>query len=72
MNKSNDDTTTNKTKAIIKNQKNKNMSRTNTKMTQCTLDSSTLDREIKTKEPVHRKSKVVTIKLIKTKVYVRD
>ena len=72
MNKPNNDTTTDKTKAIIKTQKNKNMSRTNTNVTQCTLDSSTIDRERKTTKPVHRKAKVVSMKRIKTKVYVRD
>ena len=48
------------------------MSRTNTKISKCTLDSRTLDHKAKTKEPVHRKAKVVSMKRFKTKVYVRD
>ena len=71
MNKSNDDTITNKIEAIIKIQKKKRP-RTNIKISQCTLYSSTLDQETKTKEPVHIKAKVVSMKRIKTKVYVRD
>ena len=42
------------------------------RMYQYPLDSSTLDQETKRKESAHRKAKVVSMKRIKTKVYVRD
>ena len=57
---------------IPRTSKDKNMSRTNRNENQCAIDHGKLVPDTETKEPVHRKAKVVSMKRNKPKVYIRD